>query len=292
MITYGESLEHAEWLPKAEMLIEALPYLHRFAGSRVVVKIGGELAGEPEALRNFAQDVSLLRAVGINIIVCHGGGPQISEAMKQLGHEPRFIDGMRVTDEVTLEVTQMVLIGKIRQRIVAEIGRCGGRAIGLSGVDASMITVKPIDEKLGFVGAIEHIATDPVDRLLAGGYVPVVSSLGTDGQGHCFNINADAVAGEMAAALGAEKLVFLTNVAGIFQDFARKETLISEIDGTTLRTLREKGTFTGGMIPKVDAVLHALSMKSMDVHVLDGRQPHALLIEIFTRKGIGTMVFP
>jgi acetylglutamate kinase len=292
MITYGESLEHSEWLPKAEMLIEALPYLHRFAGARVVVKIGGELAGEPESLRNFAQDVSLLRAVGINIIVCHGGGPQISEAMKQRGHEALFIDGMRVTDEVTLEVTQMVLLGKIRQQIVAEIGRCGGRAIGLSGVDAAMITVKPINEKLGFVGAIEHISTDPIDRLLAGGYVPVISSLGTDGQGNCFNINADAVAGEIAAALGAEKLVLLTNVSGIFEDFSRRETLISEIDGTTLRTLREKGTFTGGMIPKVDAVLHALSMKSMDVHVLDGRQPHALLIEIFTRKGIGTMVFP
>lgn len=292
MITYGESLEHAEWLPKAEILIEALPYLHRFAGSRVVVKIGGELAGEPEALRNFAQDVSLLRAVGIHIVVCHGGGPQISEAMKERGHEPIFIDGMRVTDEVTLEVTQMVLVGNIRQRIVAEIARCGGRAVGLSGIDASMITVKQIDEKLGFVGAVEHIATDPLERLIAGGYLPVISSLGTDGKGGCYNINADVVAGEMAAALGAEKLVFLTNVAGIFEDFSRKETLISEIDGTTLRTLREKGTFTGGMIPKVDAVLHALSMKSMDVHVLDGRQPHALLIEIFTRKGIGTMVYP
>jgi acetylglutamate kinase len=292
MITYGESLEHTEWLPKAEILIEALPYLHRFAGSRVVVKIGGELAGEPEALRNFAQDVSLLRAVGIHIVVCHGGGPQISEAMKERGHEPLFIDGMRVTDEVTLEVTQMVLVGNIRQRIVAEIARCGGRAVGLSGIDASMITVKQIDEKLGFVGAVEHIATDPLERLIAGGYLPVISSLGTDGKGGCYNINADVVAGEMAAALGAEKLVFLTNVAGIFEDFSRKETLISEIDGTTLRTLREKGTFTGGMIPKVDAVLHALSMKSMDVHVLDGRQPHALLIEIFTRKGIGTMVYP
>jgi acetylglutamate kinase len=292
MIRYGDSDEHLAWLPKAELLIEALPYLHRFGGARVVVKIGGELAGDAEALTNFAQDVSLLRAVGIHLVICHGGGPQISEATKQRGIEPQFIDGMRVTDADTLEVTQMVLLGKIRQRIVAEIAKVGGRAIGLSGVDASMITVKPINEKLGFVGAVEHIATDPLERLLAGGYLPVVSSLGTDGKGGCYNVNADAVAGEMAAALGAEKLVFLTNVPGIYEDFSRKETLISEIDGTTLRSMRERGIFSGGMIPKVDAVLHALAMKSMDVHVLDGHQPHALLLEMFTRRGIGTMIFP
>lgn len=291
MIRYGDVPDINEWLPKAKMLIEALPYLHRFAGARVVVKIGGELAGDDEALKNFAQDVSLLRAVGIHLVICHGGGPQISEAMKQLGHEPRFIEGMRVTDAETLEITQMVLLGKIRQRLVAEIIKVGGRAVGLSGVDGGIITVKPVSEQLGFVGAVEHIAIDPIERLLAGGYLPVVSSLGTDGQGGCYNVNADAVAGEMAAALDAEKLVFLTNVAGIFEDFSRKETLISEIDGTTLRKLRDQGSFSGGMIPKVDAVLHALAMKSMDVHVLDGRQPHALLLEMFTRRGIGTMIF-
>lgn len=292
MIRYGAAPDSSEWLPKAEMLIEALPYLHRFGGARVVVKIGGELAGDAEALTTFAQDVALLRAVAIHLVICHGGGPQISEAMKQLGHEPRFIEGMRVTDEKTLEIMQMVLLGKIRQRLVAEIIKVGGRAVGLSGVDGGIITVTPVSEQLGFVGAVEHIAIDPIERLLAGGYLPVVSSLGTDGRGGCYNVNADAVAGEMAAALGAEKLVFLTNVAGIYEDFSRKETLISEIDGTTLRTLRDQGTFTGGMIPKVDAVLHALAMKSMDVHVLDGRQPHALLLEMFTRRGIGTMIFP
>lgn len=292
MIRYGDAPDIQEWLPKAEMLIEALPYLHRFGGARVVVKIGGELAGDAEALQNFAQDVALLRAVGIHLVICHGGGPQISEAMKQLGHEPRFIEGMRVTDEATLEITQMVLLGKIRQRLVAEIIKVGGRAVGLSGVDGGMITVTPVSEQLGFVGAVEHIAIDPIERLLAGGYLPVVSSLGTDGRGGCYNVNADTVASEMAAALGAEKLVFLTNVPGIYEDFSRKETLISEIDGTTLRSLRDKGIFKGGMIPKVDAVLHALAMKSMDVHVLDGRQPHALLLEMFTRRGIGTMIFP
>jgi acetylglutamate kinase len=272
---------------KAATLVEALPYIRRFWGSTVVVKYGGNAMTDPELARQFAEDVVLMRSVGTHPVVVHGGGPQIGEVMARLGKEPEFHDGLRVTDAETLDIARMVLVGKVGREIVSSINVHAPLAVGLSGEDAGLIGATARDPALGFVGDVAHVDPALIHRLLAEDLIPVVSTIGSDPSGQAYNINADTVAGAVAAALGAEKVVYLTDVVGILD--ARDE-LISRIDPAGLQALVDDGTVAGGMIPKVASCLHALEQGVASAHVLDGRVPHVLLLEIFTDGGVGTMI--
>jgi acetylglutamate kinase len=272
---------------KAATLVEALPYIRRFWGSTVVVKYGGNAMTDPELARQFAEDVVLMRSVGTHPVVVHGGGPQIGEVMARLGKEPEFHDGLRVTDAETLDIARMVLVGKVGREIVSSINVHAPLAVGLSGEDAGLIGATARDPALGFVGDVAHVDPALIHRLLAEDLIPVVSTIGSDPSGQAYNINADTVAGAVAAALGAEKVVYLTDVAGILDAGGE---LISRIDPAGLQALVDDGTVAGGMIPKVASCLHALEQGVGSAHVLDGRVPHVLLLEIFTDGGVGTMI--
>ncbi len=275
---------------KSEILIEALPFIRKFAGSRVCIKVGGELFEDLVAAEKLAEDLSFLKSVGIQVVLVHGGGPQITKALKTLGKEPKFIEGQRVTDEATLEMTAMVMMGKINTLIVSLLNKVGTKAVGLSGIDDSMIKVTMKDPDLGFVGAIQSINTAPIEHLLKENYIPVIAGLGVDSNGQIFNINADIAAGKIAAAVGAKKLIVLTNVEGLYESFGDKDSLISEIDTHGLIRLISTGKLTAGMIPKVEAIMGAIKAGVPHAHILDGRQEHAVLLEIFTPEGIGTMI--
>jgi acetylglutamate kinase len=277
----------------AELLIEALPYIREFAGSIVVVKYGGNaLAGgdEAEALASFAEDVVLLQAVGLNPVVVHGGGPQIADLLARVGITSEFRDGLRVTDAATLDVARMVLVGKVNSDIVSAINVHGSLAVGLSGVDANLIRADLRSEDLGFVGDVTSIDPTIVERLLAQGLVPVIATIGSDEAGQSYNINADTVAGAIAAALGATKLVFLTDVAGLRSDPEDPDSVITQITATELDAMVTSGAAEGGMVPKVEACALAIRGGVAQAHILDGRIPHALLVELFTDAGLGTMV--
>lgn len=287
---------------KAGILVEALPYILRFWGKVVVVKYGGNAlaahAGDPdggvsdeEALASFAQDIVLMRSVGMLPVVVHGGGPQIGELLERLGKVSEFRDGMRVTDAETLEIARMVLVGKVNREIVSAVNIHGPLAVGLSGEDAKLITAVPRGAELGFVGDVEVVAPDIVERLLAQGLIPVVATIGTDAAGQAYNINADAVAGALAAALGAEKLVFLTDVAGLRARPDDPGSLLRTVSVSTLRAMVGSGAAAGGMVPKAEACIRAVEAGVRRAHILDGRVPHALLLEVFTDQGVGTMVF-
>jgi len=291
---------------KAALLVEALPYILRFYGKVVVVKYGGnalaggeavELAGqgteaadEANALASFAEDIVLMRSVGMLPVVVHGGGPQIAELLGRLGKVSEFRDGMRVTDAETLEIARMVLVGKVNRQIVSAVNVHGALAVGLSGEDARLITAVPRGGELGFVGDVEVVAPEIVQRLLAQGLIPVVATIGTDTAGQAYNINADAVAGALAAALEAEKLVFLTNVAGLRASCDDPESLLRSVSLSDLEQMVSSGAASGGMIPKAEACIRALRAGVARAHILDGRVPHALLLELFTDEGVGTMV--
>ena len=279
---------------KAAVLVEALPYIRRFSGSVVVVKYGGSAIGngqEPaEMLESFAEDVVLLRSVGALPVVVHGGGPQIGELMQRLGMEPEFRDGLRVTDSETLEIARMVLVGKVNREIVSAINVHGGLAVGLSGEDANLIRAVPRERALGFVGDVEVIDTTIVERLLGDGLIPVVATIGSDSSGQAYNINADTVAGALGAALGAEKLVFLTDVPGLLLDPSDSKSLASCLDVDDLETLIGTGVISSGMVPKAQACATAVRGGVTRAHILDGRIPHAVLLELFTDEGVGTMV--
>ncbi len=276
---------------KAAVLVEALPYIRRFWGKVVVVKYGGSAIGhESEALASFAQDVALLRALGMVPIVVHGGGPQIGAMMARLGKVPEFKEGLRVTDAETLDIARMVLVGKVNREIVTAINVHGSLAVGVSGEDAGMIQAIPRDPALGFVGDIARVGPELLSRLLAQDLVPVVATIGVDEAGQAYNINADIAAGAIAKALSAEKLVFLTDVEGVRADPADPESLVSSLTAADLDYLLGRGSITGGMVPKVASALDAVASGVAQVHILDGRVPHALLLEFFTRSGVGTMV--
>ena len=278
---------------RADVLVEAIPYLARFAGSRIVVKYGGNAladADEARALRSFAEDVLALRSVGVLPVVVHGGGPQIGEMMQRLGMEPEFRDGLRVTDAATLEVARMVLVGKVNREIVGAINAKRPVAVGLSGEDAGLIGATRRLPDIGFVGDVDAVDTTILDHLLLGGFVPVVATIGADASGQAYNINADTVAGALAKALAAEKLIFLTDVAGIR---ARREdagSVVSTIGTADLEQLIADGTVNAGMIPKAQACANAVRGGVNSAHILDGRVAHALLVELFSEVGIGTMV--
>jgi len=275
---------------KATILAEALPYIREFSGKTVVIKYGGSAMEDPDLAHLFAQDVVLMRLVGMNPVVVHGGGPQISDLMRRLGKEPEFVDGLRVTDAETVDIVRMALVGKVNREIVASVNQHGSYAVGLSGEDAGLITVDQRDDKLGFVGDIRRIDPSILERLLREELIPVVATVGVDEAGQAYNVNADTVAGAIAESLRAEKLVYLTNVAGMYGDLADEASLISRIDVDRLAALVDDGVLSEGMIPKARSCVDAVKSGVSRAHILDGRIPHALLLEFFTREGIGTMV--
>ena len=275
---------------KATILAEALPYIREFSGKTVVIKYGGHAMEDPQLAELFAQDVVLMRLVGMNPVVVHGGGPQISDLMRRLGKEPEFIDGLRVTDAETVDIVRMALVGKVNREIVASVNRHGSYAVGLSGEDAGLITVDARSEKLGFVGDIRRIDPSILERLVREELIPVVATVGVDDAGQAYNVNADTVAGAIAESLRAEKLVYLTNVPGLYTDLADESSLVSRIEVDGLAALADGGGISEGMIPKVRSCVDAVKAGVTRAHILDGRIPHALLLEFFTREGIGTMV--
>ncbi|MEA2687037.1 MAG: acetylglutamate kinase [Actinomycetota bacterium] len=277
-------------LAKAAVLADALPYIRRFAGKIVVIKYGGAAMTDPELGSLFAQDVVLMRMVGIRPVVVHGGGPQIGQLMQRLGKEPEFLDGLRVTDADTLDIARMVLVGKVNRDIVSSINVHGALAVGLSGEDASLIVASARSPELGFVGDVEGVNPGVLQRLLMEDLIPVVATIGSDAGGQAYNINADTVAGAVAEALGAEKLVYLTDVVGLLAEVGNPFSLITTASADQLDGMLAEGRLKGGMIPKIASCVHAVRNGVGHAHILDGRVPHALLLEVFTREGVGTMV--
>lgn len=275
----------------AEVLTQALPYIQQFAGDTVVIKFGGNAMVNPELARTFAADIVLLHSVGIKPVVVHGGGPQIAEMLNRIGKESAFKDGLRITDAETLDVVRMVLGGKVSRDIVAAINVHGALAVGVSGEDAGLIRAEQhADTELGFVGNVVDVNPTIIKRLLAEGLIPVVSSVGSDTDGQAFNINADTVAGKVAAALGARKLIMLTNVEGLRKDPKDRASLITKIEADELAALIGTETVAGGMTPKVEACLDAVKAGVQHAHMLDGTVANVLLLELFTVAGIGTMI--
>ncbi len=277
-------------LTKSDVLVEALPYIQRFRGRVVVVKYGGAAMTDPDLAGLFAQDVVLMRSVGMRPVVVHGGGPQIGQLMNRLGKVAEFREGLRVTDADTLDIARMVLVGKVNRDIVSAINVHGPLAVGLSGEDAGLITASARHPDLGYVGNVEAINPGILERLLAEDLIPVVATIGTDPEGQAYNINADTAAGALAEAVCAEKLVYLTDVVGVLRNVADPFSLIPTASADELDTLVEEGILTGGMIPKIASCTRAVRNGVGHAHILDGRVPHALLLEMFTRDGIGTMV--
>ena len=275
---------------RAAVLIEALPYIQRFRGRTIVVKFGGNAMVDPGLARSFAEDVVLMRSVGLRPVVVHGGGPQISELMGRLGKVPEFRDGHRVTDAETVDIARMVLVGKVNREIVSAINAHGPLAVGVSGEDAGLILAEARHPDLGFVGDVHTVNPAILERLIAEDLIPVVSTIGADASGQAYNINADAVAGALAEALGAEKVIYLTDIEGLLRDTADPDSLISRVDAAGLAALVDAGTISGGMIPKVAACLQAVARGVGSAHLLDGRLPHVLLLELFSDAGIGTMI--
>jgi acetylglutamate kinase len=277
---------------KAAILIEALPYIRRFTDKVVVVKYGGNAIDDDRAITEFARDVVLMHAVGMRPVVVHGGGPQIGDLMDRLGKTPEFRDGLRVTDAETLDIARMVLVGRVNRDIVSAINVHAPVALGLSGEDAGLITASPRSPELGYVGDVQEVNSGILDRLMAQDLIPVIATIGSDDEGQAYNINADTVAAAIAVSLKAEKLVYLTDIEGLRSDVDDASTLIRTISADVLQRMLTDGTLTGGMIPKVRACVDAVQGGVARAHILDGRLPHALLLEIFTPEGVGTMVTP
>ena len=276
---------------QAQTLVEALPYIQKFTGKTIVIKYGGNAMISEELRKAVMSDIVLLSLVGIRVVVVHGGGPELSDMLRRLGHESRFVDGLRYTDEVTMDVVQSVLCGKVNKNLVAQLGRLGGQAIGLCGMDGQLFQAECLDEKYGLVGKITGVNPEPVENALMSGYIPVVSTVaqGVDAD-TTYNINADTAAAELAKALGAEKLILLTDVRGLLEDPHDEDTLIHELHTYEVPQLVERGIISGGMIPKMQCCVDAIAGGVERVHILDGRIPHSILIELLSDRGIGTML--
>ena len=275
---------------RAEALVEALPYIKKFQGAVIVIKLGGNAMTDPALTKSFAEDVVLLRSVGLSPVVVHGGGPQIADHLEKLGIESRFQNGLRVTDEETLDVVRMILVGKVGRDIVGAINVHGAYAVGLSGEDGGLITAAPHGDALGLVGKIVSIDPGIVRRLIAENMIPVVSTIGSDRTGQAYNINADTVAGSLAAALGAEKVIYLTDVPGLLEDVSDPESLIQRTTPAEVESMLLTDSIGSGMIPKVEACVEAVRAGTPSAHMLDGTVPHVLLLELLTDAGIGTMI--
>ncbi len=275
---------------RAQVLTQALPYIKRYNGKIVVVKYGGNAMINDELKQQVMEDIVLLWLIGVKIVLVHGGGPEINELMAKLGKKPEFVDGLRVTDKETVDIVQMVRAGKINKTLVNLLEMKGGRAIGLSGMDGRLIEAKVKDERLGYVGEIEKIHIRPVYDLLDKGYIPVVSTVGCDREGNAYNVNGDTAAAHIAGALNAERLIMMTDIAGILRDKDDPSTLIPEITLSQAAELYQTGVISGGMIPKVDCCVTAISKGVKNVVIMDGRVPHSILMELLTNEGAGTWI--
>ena len=275
---------------RAEVLVQALPYIQKYAGKTVVIKYGGSAMTSEILKQQVMQDICLLQLVGVRTVLVHGGGPEISEMMAKVGKEPVFVDGLRVTDRETMDIVQMVLAGKVNKTLVNLLETQGGKAMGLSGMDGRLIEAAMKDERLGYVGKITKINIDPVQDVLDKGYIPVISTVGCDREGNTYNINGDTAAAYIAGALNAQRLIMMTDVAGILRDKDDPSTLIRELNVDEAVGLFRQGVIAGGMIPKVDCCIEAISMGVEKVIIMDGRVPHAILMELLTDAGAGTMV--
>ena len=275
---------------RAEVLTQALPYIKRYVGKTVVVKYGGNAMVNPNLKQQVMDDVVLLWLIGVKVVLVHGGGPEISSMMDRLGKKPEFVDGLRVTDKETVDIVQMVLAGKVNKTLVTLLEKRGGKAIGLCGMDGNLIEAKMKNEKLGFVGDVTKINIAPVCDILEKGYIPVISTLGCDADGNAYNINADTAAAHIAGALGAERFILMTDIAGILKDKDDPSTLIPEITIPEARKLKEEGIISSGMIPKVQCCVTAIEAGVKNVVIMDGRVPHSILMELLTNEGAGTLV--
>ena len=275
---------------RTEILTQALPYIKRYNGKTIVVKYGGNAMTDDSLKLSVMEDVVLLWLIGVKIVLVHGGGPEISDLMGKLGKKPEFVDGLRVTDRETMDIVQMVLAGKVNKTLVNLLENRGGRAVGLSGMDGRMIEAKQKDERLGYVGEIVKINAAPITDLLEKGYIPVVSTIGCDEGGNDYNINGDTAAARIAGALGAERMILMTDIAGILRDKDDPSSLIPEITVDEAKTLRAEGVISGGMIPKVECCVDAIARGVKKVIIMDGRIPHSILLELLTDEGAGTMV--
>ncbi|MDW8106088.1 MAG: acetylglutamate kinase [Armatimonadota bacterium] len=277
---------------QAEVLIQALPYIQRWSGAIFVIKYGGAVMNDDGLAAQVMQDVVLMHCVGIRPVIVHGGGPEISELMKRVGKQPQFVNGLRVTDAETMELVEMALTGKTNPRLVALIQQQGGRAVGLSGKDGGLLRARKLESEvdLGFVGEVESINPEVVHAALQAGYIPVISPVAMDASGATYNLNADFAAGALAGALGATKFILMTDVPGVLSDPDDPTSLISELTREQARRMLENGRVSGGMVPKLRACLDALERGCPRAHIIDGHVPHALLIEVFTDTGIGTMI--
>ena len=283
-----QDITHAQ---RATVLMEALPYITKYHNKIIVIKYGGAAMLNDELKRQVMGDIALLHLVGIRVVLVHGGGPEISELLSRMGKESRFIDGLRVTDRETAEAVQMVLAGKINKGLVALMETFGRHAIGLSGLDGRMITARQMDPALGYVGEITDIDPQPIFDVLESGYIPVISTLGCDREGNVYNINADTAAAKIAAALGAESFISMSDIPGLLRDVQDESSLIRRVSSNEVPGLIEQGIISGGMIPKVDCCVEALRGGVRRVFILDGRVPHSILIEVLTDAGIGTMFY-
>ncbi len=275
---------------RAEVLTQALPYIKKYTGKIVVVKYGGNAMINEQLKQQVMEDIVLLWLIGVKVVLVHGGGPVISDLMARLGKKPEFVDGLRVTDKETVDIVQMVLAGKVNKTLVNLLEMKGGRAMGISGMDGMLIESKIKDERLGYVGEITKVHIRPVTDLLEKGYIPVISTIGCDREGNAYNINGDTAAAYIAGALGAERLIMMTDIAGILRDKDDASTLIPELTVDEAHKLYDEGVISGGMIPKVDCCIEALDKGVKNVIIMDGRIPHSILMEILTNEGAGTMV--
>ncbi len=275
---------------RAEVLTQALPYIKKFNGEVVVIKYGGNAMINEQLKEQVMEDIALLWLIGVKVVLVHGGGPEINEMMDKLGKKPEFVEGLRVTDKETVDIVQMVLAGKVNKSLVTLLTMKGGHAVGLSGIDGGLIEAVTKDERLGYVGKITKIRPQPITDLLEKNYIPVISTVATDRHGNVYNINGDTAAAYIAGALGAERLLMMTDIAGILRDKDDPASLIPEISDSEAKKLYENGVISGGMIPKVDCCIKALEEGVENVTILDGRIPHSILMELLTDEGAGTMV--
>lgn len=275
---------------RANILVQALPYIKKYTGKIVVVKYGGNAMINEELKHSVMSDIILLSLIGVKVVLVHGGGPEINEMMDKLGKKPKFVEGLRVTDKETVDIVQMVLAGKVNKSLVTLLTMKGGHAVGLSGIDGGLIEAVVKDERLGYVGKITKIRPQPITDLLEKHYIPVISTVATDRHGNVYNINGDTAAAYIAGALGAERLLMMTDIAGILRDKDDPSSLIPELTVSEAKNLYSEGVISGGMIPKVDCCIKALDEGVKNVTILDGRIPHSILMELLTDEGAGTMV--
>ena len=275
---------------RAEVLTEALPYIRRYNGKTVVIKYGGNAMVNYQLKEQVMEDIVLLWLIGVRVVLVHGGGPEINELMNKLGKKAVFVDGLRVTDKETIDIVQMVLAGKVNKTLVNLLEMNGGKAVGLSGMDGRLIECSLKDPRLGYVGKIEKINIQPVEDLLRGGYIPVISTLGCDQEGNTYNINGDTAAAHIAGALNAERLIMMTDIAGLLRDKDDPSTLIPQLTVSQAKALQSQGIISGGMIPKVECCIDAIQAGVKHVVMMDGRVPHSILMELLTDEGAGTMV--